>query len=216
MFQKNKVPQSYLRLFHIACFTSSIDIYIDGKKCYTDILYEDFTHYKLYTHGEHTVILTLNNSTESIYERTISLSPSKIYTLILLTDPKHNERICLYLIEDVIRNIPLGHCMYRIGHFNYNTSLLDFQLTDSEKKDTYKKASCYEMTPYFPLIPNIYTLNILANLTQKSFLELKDLELKLERFYTFYIIGNKKKETPPQIILSIDGNSYLHFEEPIK
>lgn len=214
MSKKNKDPEAYLRFFHIACFTPSIDVYIDGKKYYSDVLYEDFTHYKLHTYGEHQVILTLNHSTEPIYERTISLSAYKIYTLILLTDPKHRDRIGPYLIEDVTRGIPTGHCMCRIGHFNYSTSLLDLRFTSPEKKDIYKKVSCYEMTPYFPLLPNTYTLNILVNLTQKPFLELNNLELKLERFYTLYIIGNKKEETPPQIILSIDGNSYLHLTKP--
>lgn len=214
MSKKNKAPESYLRFFHIACLTPSVDVYIDEKKYYTDVLYEDFTHYKLHTYGEHHIIVTLNNRTEPLYERTISLSAYKIYTLILLTDPKHSERISLYLIEDVLRSIPTGHCMCRIGHFNYATSLLDFRFTDVDQKDTYKKASCYEMTPYFPLMAHTYTLKTLVNLTQKPFLEMKNLELKLERFYTFYIIGNEKKETPPQILLSIDGNSYLRLTKP--
>ena len=214
MSKKNKANESYLRLFHIACFTPSIDVYIDSKKYYKDILYEDFTKYLLFSQGEHTVTLTLHDDNTPIYERPISLSPYKIYTLIFLTDPKHNDKTGLYLIEDVQRSIPTGHCMGRIGHFNYMTSLLDFRFIDSAKKDTYKKASCYELTPYFPLPINTYTLNTTVNLTQKNFLSLKNLELKLDRFYTFYIIGNEKKETPPQILLSIDGNSYLRFIKP--
>lgn len=214
MSKKNKANESYLRLFHIACFTPSIDIYIDGKKYYKDVLYEDFTKYMLFSQGEHTIAITLHEDLTPIYERTIFLSPYKIYTLIFLTNPKHNDKIELYLIEDVQRSIPSHHCMCRIGHFNYTTPLLDFRFTDSSKKDIYKKASCYEITPYFPLPVNTYTLNTSINLTQKNFLSLKNLELKLDRFYTIFIIGNEKKETPPQILLSIDGNSYLRFIKP--
>lgn len=177
-------------------------------------MYEDFTQYMLISQGEHIITLTLHDDLTPIYERNISLSPYKIYTLIFLTDPKHNDKTTLYLIEDIQRSIPPHHCMCRLGHFNYATPLLDFYFTDSTKKDTYKKVSCYEMTPYFPLLINTYSLNTTINLTQKSFITLKNLELKLDRFYTFYIIGNEKKETPPQILLSIDGNSYLRFIKP--
>ena len=213
MAKKTVQAESYLRLFHIASHTPSIDLYIDEQKNATDILYEDFTPYHALTAGTHSIIITLKDDTETLYERKINLSPYKIYTLLLLNEPKHPDQCLIYLIEDVRRSIKANECMCRLGHFHLQVEPLELHLKVDEQ-EILKKVGTYEMTPYFPLAANTYLLELIEKYTQALALQKKDLLLKPERFYTLYIIENTEKEFAPQLILSIDGNSYIHPVRP--
>ena len=82
MSKKTTLPQSYLRLFHIAYTTPSIDLYIDDQKYHTDILYEDFTYYTPLTPGIHQVLITLHHNNETLYKRTVDLKKIQSYSLL--------------------------------------------------------------------------------------------------------------------------------------
>lgn len=209
MSKKEIAPKSYLRLFHCLPVSSPIDLYIDNKLQKANLIYEDFTDYNLIMPGEHTLHITLYKQQEILTKKTLFILPSKIYTVVLVPETKQGTGLALYVIEDVIRTIPSNHFLIRFGHFNHALSLLDITLT--HETSTFKKVSCYEMTNYQAINPSSYTLQIKDSSTQKVLLTAPKLLLKPSRFYSIYILGNRSKEFPTQMVLSIDGNSYIRF-----
>lgn len=207
MLRRETVPLSYIRFFHALPINYSIDIYIDNKLVFGDVLYEDFTDYVSLPSGEHTIHITRPKNPIVIYTTLWSVPEQRIYTCVIAPKTKDNIGIEFYKIEDILRSIPSNNLLIRFGHFSMNTPTIDAFLSDDNA--TFKKVSCSEMTNYISLKPTLYTLEINDSKTDKHLVSAPHIRLKPSRFYSIYTIGNGSKDFPLITVLSLDGNSYL-------
>lgn len=206
MLKKENTSAPYLRLFNCLPNSTIIDFYIDDVLWDQDIWYKDFTYYKSISSGSHQVTITPHNQTEVLCTRSIWISHSKIYTLIISLDLKLNCP-ALYLLNDYVRPIPDAHCLIRFGHFSASLPPTDVYL--SEEQLLFKKIPYHEMTTYLALTPGSYHLDLKDHETNETLYTLPELHLKVSRFYSLYLIGNHDKTYPTITTLSIDGNSFL-------
>ncbi len=207
MLKKDMIPQSYVRFFHALPIKYSIDIYIDSKLIFRDILYEDFTDYITLFPGEHTISITKAKNSIIIYSTLWYIPNQKIYTGIIAPKTKDITGIEIYKIEDIQRPIPSNNVLLRFGHFCMGTPPLDIFL--SENSPAFKRVSCNEITNYMPVNPGIYNLEIKESKSDNSIVTLPNIRLKPSRFHSIYAIGNGLKEFPLTLAIPIDGNSYL-------
>ncbi|WP_069997501.1 DUF4397 domain-containing protein [Cellulosilyticum sp. I15G10I2] len=209
MLKKENIPLSYMRFFHALPIKYSIDIYIDTKLAFRDVLYEDFTDYIALYPGEHTITIKQTKNPITVFSMVWHVPNQKIYTGIIAPKTKDGMGIEIYKIEDITRPIPSNNFLVRIGHFSMPTPTIDIFLSDNTA--TFKKVSCNELTNYTPSKPGIHTLEIKESTTGKSLLSVPSIRLKTTRFYSIYVIGNNSKEFPLTITIPLDGNSYLRI-----
>lgn len=207
MLKKENLPLSYMRFFHALPVQYSMDIYIDGKLVFRDVLYEDFTDYIKLSPGEHTLSLTQAKSPITVSSMTWHIPNEKVYTAIIAPKTKEGMGISIYKMEDVLRPIPSNNFLVRFGHFSLPTPAVDVFLSD--KTPVFKRVSCNELTNYLPSKPGIYTLEVKESNSGNSLITLPNIRLKPSRFYSIYAIGNGTNSFPLTLALPIDGNSYL-------
>ena len=207
MKPKTSQPYSFLRIFHATPSSISLDIYLDEQLYTKDLLYEDFTVYKPLISGEHVISLCLHKETEPILTRSLWISPEKIYTLVITYAP-HSETLQSYLLNDPLKKIPEDQLLLRIGNFSQIDAPLKFHLVDT--KPIFKKIPSHQCTPYLSFNPATYTAELVHAESQEVLLSKTDCVLKISRCYTLYIIGGTEK-FPTQAVLTINGNSFLHF-----
>ncbi len=207
MLKKDDIPLSYMRFFHALPVKYSIDIYIDTKLVFRDVLYEDFTDYIALCPGEHTINITHAKNPITVYSMIWYVPNKKIYTGIIAPKTKDGIGIEVYKIEDLIRPIPSNNFLVRLGHFSMTTPTIDAFLSDNTA--AFKKVSCNELTNYTASKSGVHTLQIKDSKTENSLLMVPNIRLKTSRFYSIYVIGNGSKEFPLTLAIPIDGNSYL-------
>ena len=207
MSKKELSPLSYLRFFHALPVKFNIDIFVDQKLVFRDIMYEDFTDYIKITPGEHTIHITQTKSPMTIYSLVWRIPAEKIYTALIAPQTKDSIGIEIYKIEDIQRVIPSNHFLIRSGHFSMNRPSIDTSL--SENAPVFKRVGSSEVTNYISLEPNLYNLQVSDSQTGKLLIKLPRIRLKTSRCYSIYMIGNGTKEFPLTAALSLDGNSYL-------
>lgn len=207
MFRHSHEDQSYIRVFHAVPTSIPIDVYIDKKAVAPDFLYEDFTEYIPIAPGEHTISITKANEPTIIYERKINLAPKSIYTAIAAPKCKNPKELNIFLLEDTQRPIPANNLLLRFGHFSKATPIVDITLPDGTP--VFKNMAYGQVTQYIPLAPGVYTLEARDPQTGKVLLTIPDIRLKGERFYSIYAVGDNTKQFPLQVVIPLDGNSYL-------
>jgi len=207
MLKRNPLTKSYVRFLHAIPIKYSMDIYIDGKLIFCDVLYEDFTDYISLLPGEHTIHMTRTKNPIIIYSLALDILDQKIVTGVIAPKTKDGIGIDIYKMEDVLRPIPSNNFLIRFGHFSMNIGVVDVFLSDDNA--TFKRVSCSEMTNYTPSKPGLYSLQVNDSITGKLLITAPNMRLKTTRFYSIYTIGNGSKEFPLIVIISLDGNSYL-------
>lgn len=209
MKKKISQPYSFLRVFHAIPSSISLDLYLDDQLYTKDLLYEDFTVYKPVALGEHLLSICPHKETEPLLTRNLWMSPEKIYTLVITYTP-HSESLQIYLMNDPVKKMPEDHFLLRIGNFSQIMQPLKLHLVDT--KPFFKKVLCHQLSPYLSFIPNIYTAELMDPEEKNVLASRADCHLKVSRYYTLYSIGGTEK-FPTKLLLTIDGNSFLSFED---
>ena len=207
--KSHPVLGSYLRLFHAFPTTQSFDVYLDEKKYAKDLLYEDFTVYKALTPGEHQLTICTHRTLDPVYERSVWISEHRIYTLVLAYLPD-GSKMQGYLLNDPPKPIPEEHLLIRTANFSQHTSPITLHLEDI--KPIFKKIPLRQTSPYLSFIPATAPIELADVTSQESLLTLPEHTFKITRYYTLYLIGGIENY-PLKLIQTIDGNSFLHFEE---
>ena len=209
MLPKNNIEKAYIRFFHAFPVAFSIDIYMDKKLVASDILYEDFTEYLSVSPGEHIITITKNKNTVPLFTKKILLSDKGIYTSIIALKNKDTTGPDLSLIEEVQRAIPVNNLLCRMAHFSNVLSQIDVTLPDGSP--VFKNIAPFQVTNYIMLKQGTYSLTVHDLNTKRIVFNADNIRLKPGRFYSIYVIGTGKKDYPIQLVIPIDGNSYLRF-----
>ena len=207
MSKTDPISLSYIRFFHALPIKYGIDIYIDNKLRFNDVLYEDFTEYIALPPGQHTVHLSRTKNPIVLCSKVLNISDQKIYTSTVAPKSREGTGIDIYKIEDVLRTIPSNNFLIRFGHSGGNSAAVDVFLSDDVP--LFKRVSYSEITNYTPKNPGIYTLQLKESKTGKVLVSAPNIRLKPSRFYSIYTLGNGSKEYPHIVVIPLDGNSYL-------
>ncbi len=209
MLSKPTIEKSYIRFFHVFPSPLSVDVYVDKKLMASDILYEDFTEYLSIPCGEHTIIVTKNKNSTPLITKSVHLANNGIYTSIIASKQKDAIGIDINFIEDTKRAIPSNNLLCRFAH--YSNALSNIDITLSDGSSIFKNIAPCQVTNYIMLKQGTYTICIRDINTSRTLLNVENIRLKPSRFYSMYAIGTNKKEFPIQLVIPIDGNSYLRF-----
>jgi hypothetical protein len=108
--------------------------------------------------------------------------------------------------EPVLK-IPAGKLYLRFANLVPDSSELDLVLSDGTK--LFEAVSFGAATNYTAVPPGVYIFYLQQTGTDRSLLYVPNIHLEPDRFYTIYAVGRMKGNPPLQVLIPLDGNSYV-------
>lgn len=194
-----------VRILHASPDAPNVDIYINRQKLVTNFKFKQFTQYFPLPPGTYNISIYPTGSINNpILNKNFSIVENEIVTLAAVNMFKDIE---LMPIQDpILPKIP-GKAYLRFINLSPNSPEVDLTLSDGNK--LFESVGYKEMTEYIPLLPGNYTFQIRPSTSGTIILNVPNAILKPNRFYSIYAVGLIDATPPLQVLIPLDGNSYL-------
>lgn len=199
------IDTTYARIFHASPDAPPVDVYINNRPVVSNLRYRSFTEYLPLPPGVSNVkVFPAGRTTNPVINTNVNIPPNTILTVAAINELKD---ISLYPIEDTPKPIPMDKVYIRVGHLSPNAPAVDVRLPNG--RNLFEDVEYKEITDYKLVEPGEYTLNLYTTGTDKRVLHVPNINLKPNRFYTVYAIGLVGERPPLQVVIPLDGNSYI-------
>lgn len=196
---------SYIRILHAVPDAPPVDIYANETILARNIPYRRFTEYLQVRPGPYNIKIYPAGKTENIVLDTDLTIPSDSITTVAAIGTLPN--IDLFPILDPIQDIEPGKACVRFAHLSPNAPAVDVTLPDGTV--IFENVAYEEMTEYTCINPGRYTLQARVAGTNELLLNVPNIRLLPNRFYTVYAVGLVGETPPLQVLIPLDGNSYI-------
>lgn len=193
-----------IRFFHAIPNAPNVDIYLNEDLVVEGLTYSKFTPYLPVKPGDYTVEINKAGTGQLILKSDITIPDNQIYTMAIIGTPSDPSLIA---IEDPRIPIPKGKVAVRFGHLSPNAPAVDVRVADGPI--VFEDVSYKTVTDYVEIDPGKYTFEVTPAGTDKVVLIVPNINFKGNRFYSVYAIGLINMEPPLQVVIPLDGNSYL-------
>ncbi|MBP1864162.1 hypothetical protein BD780_001800 [Clostridium tetanomorphum] len=198
---------SYVRILHAVPKAPNVDVYLNDKLIAPDLAYKQFTEYLPLIPGYYNVkIYPAGNTSTPVINTNFSLENNKIITAAAIGTV---ENMYLKLIEDTPMDLPAGKTMIRFIHLSPNAPSVNVSLPNSSL--SFNNVSFGQVTNYKEIPPGTYTVELRVSGTGNVVLTAPNMRLGPNKIYSIYAIGLAGDNPPLQILLPLDGNSYIKF-----
>ncbi len=204
-YSMQREATSYLRVFHASPDAPPVDVYANGTKLATNISYGGFTEYMPVPAGRYNVrVFPVGQTLNPVINTDVDIAPGTIITVAAVGRLADIE---LLPVHDPVILIPPGMANLRFGHLSPNAPAVDIVLPDGTKLFT--NVGYKQVTNYVPAYPGTYSIFVRPAGTGQNVLYVPNINLSGDRFYTIYAIGLVGETPPLQVVIPLDGNSYI-------
>jgi len=204
--KKSKVyfKLGYFRIFHADPNIPDVDIYVDDKLIATDLAFGETTVYLPVLKDYYKVSIYEAGTNNMLLTRFVSVASDEIITLALAESKTSSEDGANFLlIPDAHLIIDPEKSMLCFINLSPNAPSVDVTLTDGTV--LFGDVSYQEITPYLSLDPGTYNLQIRRTGTSEVLLEVPNIVLEADTYYSIYLIGLLGGEPPLQTVFTMDG-----------
>jgi len=202
-----RIPElSYIRFFHASPDAPAIDIYINQRLVAKKLKYKSFTPYLGLILGNYTVeIYAAGTYTNPVIKSNINIPPKSIFTAAAINELAN---IQLYVIPDPALPPLSNMARLRFIHLSPNAPSVDFTLPNG--MDVFPDVSYKEITSYKSFVNGRYTFQLRLAGTDTIVLHVPNILLRPARNLTAYAVGLTSSHPPLQMLIVMDGSTYLH------
>jgi len=196
---------SFIRFLHAVPNTPpvNVDIYVNKKLIVKNLKYEDFTEYIPSRSGVHSIqIFPAGNKIEQLLDIRIPAEPDKIYTIAIIGTV---ENIEAEAFEDEFMQDKSTAYMRFINLSPYDTSF-DISIDDI---DVVYDLEYMEKTDYLMIPGGKHTMKIFLQPENVRVVSHPNMVLKNGNVYTSYIVGLEDGNPEIQVLIPLDGSSYI-------
>ncbi len=198
---------SYIRFFNANPKEDGVDIYINGKKIATNLLYRNFTEYfKTFPGYYRVAVFPTGKKKNPICVNYMNLIGYRIYTAAITSAGEGGG--CLEMINDNRRLLKKNQSYIRFVQLSENAPRLDVYL---DNRLIISDLNYREVSRYMAVEPGMHSLILRDYLSGLSVLEDPDITLKGGKAYTVYIVGDMTDRVGLQVIIPLEGVTYLTF-----
>lgn len=196
---------SHIRFLNASPNSPAIDVYLNDRLMFRNLLYKYFSDYVTIPSGTyHIKVFPSGNTVNPLIDKSLFIPPEKIFTLAAIDE---YPNIDLLSIEDVRRPKIPGKAFIRFGHLSPEAPTLNVVLPNGNT--LFSNVSYKQITPYIPVDPGTYAIEARSSSSGERILYVPNIRLRGDRFYTIYAVGNLSKPPELQVLIPLDGNSYI-------
>ncbi|TCT14267.1 uncharacterized protein DUF4397 [Natranaerovirga pectinivora] len=202
----NQKTTSYIRLLHAVPDAPGVDIYANEEVLLAeDLEFGDFTPYIPVRPGDYEVDILVSGTQQGVLSTMLSVPERGIFTVAVSGSAEDPQ---VFVIEDPTIRIPTNQLGVRFAHLAPNAPSVDIRLDTGEQ--LFSDVAYGEISDYLFVDPNSYYLQVFPTDTNEPVLRAPNIRLKKDRFYTVYAVGLVGDTPPLQILVPLDGNSYIN------
>lgn len=191
----------YFRIFHTAPDVPSVDVYVDDKLVAENLSYGSYTAYLPMLRENYQISLYKTGTKDSpLLTRIVTIQEGEKITLALATV---ESGLSFLIIPDAQIIIDPSKSMLRFVHLSPNTPAVNITLPD--EKVLFSNVEYRQITPYLSVEPSTYNLQVRAAATSEVLLDVPNVKVDADNYYTVYAIGLLKGEPPLQALLVLDS-----------
>ncbi|MEF9950953.1 MAG: DUF4397 domain-containing protein [Clostridium sp.] len=203
----NKKPLAYLRILHASFDAPPIDVVANGGLLAKNLSYKNFTSYMKVVPGNYNIkVFPTGNMFTPVLNTNIKVTPYSLLTLIVGDDAKDLK---LFVIPDNTRRVIENKALIRFANISPSSDDIDVNLSNG--LPLFKDIGFGEYTAYIELPPSVYHFKLISNDSGVQLLSIPNANLKAGKAYTIYAIGEPSKKAPLEVLIPLDGNSYIKF-----
>lgn len=205
--QHRQVPlNSHIRFLNASPDSRGLDFYVNNRLVGRNVNYQGFTQYIPLAGGLYNIkVYPSGQVTNPIIDANINIPPGTIYTLAATGMLADIELTLLY--EPPISRLPY-ETFIRVAHLSPNTPNVDITLPDGTR--LFSDVEYKEITDYIRIRPGVYELQARGAGTENIILRVPNTNLRSGNIYTVYIVGIQNGTPPLQVLIPLDGNTYLN------
>jgi hypothetical protein len=205
-YPRQPLAPSHIRLLHASPNVPAVDIYANGNLIVRNLNYRQFTEYFAIPGGSYNIVVfPAGQTTNAILNSTINVPGGSIFTIALIG---LFPSIALLPVEDPRMPIPPGKLMLRFVHLSPNAPNVDVAIQSGVV--IFRNIGYQSITQYIPVDPGTYTFNLMVAGTGQRVLYVPNIILTGGRFYTIYAIGLSVGTPSLQVLIPLDGNTYIN------
>ncbi|QCX34812.1 DUF4397 domain-containing protein [Caloramator sp. E03] len=196
---------SYIRILHASPNSPAVDVYANDKLIAKNLSYRGFTPYIGVPEGQYRVkVFATGTKEKPVLDTELSLPGNASYTIAAIGNP--NE-ISLFPIVEHQKSLSPGKLFLRFAHLSPNAPSVDIVTTDGKK--LFEDISYKEVDDYIEVNPGTYSIKINPSGTNNTVLFVPNIRLLPNRYYTIYAVGLVGGKPSLQVLIPLDGTSYL-------
>lgn len=204
-FYRMPNPISYMRILNSSPNSRPLDVYLNNRLLFKNLNYKKFSNYVSLPAGTYNIkIFPTGTTNRPVFNSTLFIAPEKIWTTAIIGN---SPNISVLPIEDTIMPKIPHKALIRFINLSPDSSSLNLYLQNGNalfKNTPYKSQSMYK-----PLNPGTYTMYITEASTGKKLVNIPNIRLSSNKFFSIYVVGNQTKPPKMQVLIPLDGNSYL-------
>lgn len=202
-----RAEKSYIRILHASPDAPAVDIYANDMLIAQNLSYKSFTEYLSVVPGNYNIrVFPSGNTTTPVINTNLNIPANSIFTVAA---SGMLSNIGLFPISEPITAIPPGKLFIRFVHLSPDAPDVDIVLPDGSV--LFSNVGYKGVTNYIPVNPGTYTINVNPAGTDKTVLYVPNITLTSGKFYTIYAVGLVQGPPPLQVLIPLDGNSYIKF-----
>lgn len=204
-FRQTQV-HGHLRLLHASPNLSAVDVYANGSLIARNFRFKNFTEYIPVSPGNYRItVYPSGNSRDMILDTNISVGAGNIITAAIIG---RSPRISIKVIMDPRLPVERNRLMLRFVNLSPDLSPTNLTFRGNDRT-IFNNVKYPNATEYTVLSPGVYNFELRNSNDNKSILLVPNVRLTRNRFYTMYAVGLAKGGPPLQVLIALDGNSYI-------
>jgi hypothetical protein len=183
----------------------NVDVYANGIVVARNLGYRGFTEYMNVAPGAYNIeIFPTGRQDVPVLRTNATLAARTIYTLAAVGQLPN---ISLLPITEPKMVIPTGMTMVRASHLSPTAPHVN--VTMANGTILFNDVEFMETTNYIPVRPGNIHLQLRALGTNQVVLDIPNINLQANRQYTVYVVGLPGGQPTLQVLIPLDGASYL-------
>ncbi|MCI8342019.1 MAG: DUF4397 domain-containing protein [Firmicutes bacterium] len=205
---KPDFEKAYLRFMHALPSDPplNVDIYLNGKLVVKNLKFEDFTEYITVKAGAYTVqVFPTGNHLDQLVDMRIVLSDEEIATAAVIGTADEVE---VEVFSDVQRPIDPDCAAMRFINLSPDSGGVNIYIDDTP---VVYDLQFMEVTNYLSLLPGRHTMKVEIDSSKEIVVSHPNMVLKGGYFYTTYVVGLAYGRPYIEVLIPLEGTSYLTF-----
>ena len=195
---------SFIRVLHASPNAPAVDVYVNDKLTVKNLPFKGFSNYVPVPAGSYNVkVYPAGKKDTAVIDTNVDIPARTIITAAAVGSLPNLSLLPVF--EPLFNRVP-GKTYVRFVHLSPDAPSVD--VTSGGKK-IFTNTTFKKITDYIQVNPGVYNFDVNVSESGQRVLYVPNIRLLPNRIYTFYAVGLAGNNPPLQVLIPLDGNSYL-------